>query len=124
MTAKSVRPIIVTNASRASVLMSDESLVYPKIGEEFANHHAVNHSANEYARIGGYAHTNTAENFYSILKRGIAGVYHSVSEAHLHRYSAEFDFRYSNRKGLGVEDAERAAKALKRRRQAVNVSTA
>ncbi|MGJ0427192.1 IS1595 family transposase [Methylocystis sp.] len=113
VTAKTVRPIIVTNANRASSLMTDESLIYPKIGEEFANHHTVNHSANEYARLGGYAHCNTAENFFSILKRGITGTYHSVSEAHLHRYLAEFDFRYNNRTGLGVEDAERAAKALK-----------
>jgi transposase-like protein len=113
VTAKTVRPIIVTNASRASSLMTDESLIYPKVGEEFANHHTVNHSANEYARLGGYAHCNTAENFFSILKRGITGTYHSVSEAHLHRYLAEFDFRYNNRTGLGVEDTERAARALK-----------
>jgi transposase-like protein len=113
VTAKTVRPIIVTNANRASTLMTDESVIYPKIGTEFANHHTVNHSANEYARLGGYAHSNTAENFFSILKRGITGTYHSVSEAHLHRYLAEFDFRYNNRTGLGVEDTERAAKALK-----------
>jgi transposase-like protein len=113
VTAKTVRPIIVTNASRASAIMTDESLIYPKVGEEFANHHTVNHSANEYARLGGYVHVNTAEAFFSILKRGITGTYHSVSEAHLHRYLAEFDFRYNNRPKLGVEDAERAAKALK-----------
>jgi len=93
--------------------MTDESAVYPKIGEGFATHHTVNHSANEYARLGGYVHSNTVENYYSILKRGITWVYHSVSEAHLHRYLAEFDFRYSNRSGLGVEDAQRAARALK-----------
>ncbi len=73
----------------------------------------MNHSAGAYARLGGYIHINTAENFYSILKRGITGVYHSVSEAHLHRYLAEFDFRYNNRTSLGVEDTERAARALK-----------
>lgn len=113
VTAKTVRPIIVTNASRASAVMTDESLIYPKVGEEFANHHTVNHSANEYARLGGYVHVNTAESFFSILKRGITGTYHSVSEAHLHRYLAEFDFRYNTRTALGVEDTERAAKALK-----------
>lgn len=64
-------------------------------------------------RLGGYAHLNTAESFFSILKRGITGTYHSVSEAHLHRYLAEFDFRYNNRTALCVEDAERAAKTLK-----------
>jgi transposase-like protein len=113
VTAKTLKPIIASNASNASALMTDESTVYPKIGEGFATHHTVNHSANEYARLGGYVHSNTVENYYSILKRGITGVYHSVSEAHLHRYLAEFDFRYSNRSGLGVEDAERAARALK-----------
>ena len=64
-------------------------------------------------RLGGCAHVNTAENFYSILKRGITGVYHSVSETHLHFYLREFDFRYSNRSGLGIEDAARTAKAIK-----------
>ncbi len=113
VTAKSVRPLVVTNASRASTLMTDESAIYPAIGSEFANHHTVNHSANEYVRMGAYVHSNTAENYFSILKRGIMGVYHSVSEAHLHRYLSEFDFRYSNRSVLGVEDAERAARALK-----------
>jgi transposase-like protein len=113
VTAKSLRPIIVRNVNKAASLMTDESLVYPRIGEEFANHHTVNHSANEYARLGGYVHTNTVENYYSLLKRGIVGVYHSVSEAHLHRYLAEFDFRYSNRSKLGVNDAERAVRALK-----------
>lgn len=113
VTAKTVREVIVTNADRASTLMSDEAAIYPKIGREFAGHHTVNHSANEYARLAGFVHINTAENFYSILKRGITGTYHSVSEAHLHRYLKEFDFRYNNRSGLGVEDVERAALALK-----------
>jgi hypothetical protein len=93
--------------------MSDESPIYPMIGDEFADHRTVCHSANEYARLGGYVHINTAENFYSIVKRGIVGIYHSVSEAHLHRYLAEFDFRYNNRSGIGIGDVERAAKALK-----------
>jgi hypothetical protein len=112
VTAKTVRPLIVTNANRASMLMSDESVIYPKIGEEFFDHQSVNHNANEYARMGGYVHINTAENFYSILKRGLVGVYHHVSEAHLHRYLAEFDFRYSNRSDLGFEDTARTEKAL------------
>ena len=113
VTAKTVRPIIVTNVNRASVLMTDEAPIYKGVGKEFARHHAVNHSAGEYARLGGYIHVNTAENFYSILKRGITGIYHQVSEAHLHRYLAEFDFRYNNRSKLGVEDAERTERALK-----------
>jgi ISXO2-like transposase domain len=73
--------------------MTDESLVYPKIGDEFAGHGTVNHSAEEYVRAT-FWHTNTVENYFSILKREIVGIYH-VSETHLHRYSAEFDFRYN-----------------------------
>jgi transposase-like protein len=110
VTAETVRPLIVKNANRASSLMTDESVIYPRIGKEFANHLSVNHSAKEYARLGGFVHINASENFFSILKRGIVGTYHNVSEAHLHRYLAEFDFRYNNRSGLGVEDTGRVSK--------------
>jgi transposase-like protein len=113
VTAKTVKPIIIKNVNTASTLMTDESTIYPKIGEEFASHLTVCHSANEYARLGGFAHINTAESFFSVFKRGLVGVYHSVSEAHLHRYLAEFDFRHNNRSALGVTDGERAAKALR-----------
>lgn len=113
VTAQTVRPIIVKHASRQSHLMTDESLIYPKVGREFAGHSSVNHSADEYVRLGGFAHTNTVEAFFSILKRGITGTYHQVSEAHLHRYLAEFDFRHNTRTALGVNDAERADKAVK-----------
>jgi transposase-like protein len=112
VTAETVRPLIVTNVNRASALMTDESGVYIRLGKEFANHLSVNHTANEYARLGGFVHINVSENFFSILKRGIVGTYHNVSEAHLHRYLAEFDFRYNNRSGLGVEDSERTMKAI------------
>jgi hypothetical protein len=108
-----VRPIIVEHASRKSHLMTDESPIYPKLGREFAGHSAVNHSADEYVRLGGFAHTNTVEAFFSILKRGITGTYHQVSEAHLHRYLVEFDFRHNTRTALGVTDAQRAERALK-----------
>jgi transposase-like protein len=110
--AKTLRPILVRQASRKSYLMTDESLVYPKIGDEFAGHGTVNHSIEEYVR-GGFWHTNTVENYFSILKRGIVGTYHHVSEQHLKRYLAEFDFRYNERAALKVTDAERATKALK-----------
>ncbi len=106
-TGATLRNVIVTTASRKSALMTDESLSYTKIGAEFASHGTVNHSANEYARAH-FWHTNTVENYFSILKRGIVGVYHHVSEAHLHRYAAEFDFRYNTRMNLGVSDAARA----------------
>lgn len=117
VTAKTIRPIIVRHVSRASALMTDELNLYTKLGREFASHEAVDHSRDEYAyydkKTDRVVSINVSENFYSILKRGITGVYHSVSEAHLHRYLKEFDFRYNNRSGLGVEDDERAAKALK-----------
>jgi len=113
VTGETLRPVLVTQVDRASFLMTDEAPVYDKIGKEFAGHGTVNHSADEYVRLGGFMHTNTAENYFSILKRGITGVYHHVSEAHLHRYTAEFDFRYGNRKQLGIDDTARAQIAIK-----------
>lgn len=102
--SKTLRPIIVKHASRKSYLMTDESTVYPSIGKEFSGHGTVNHSADEYVR-GTFWHTNTIESYFAILKRGVYGTFHSVSEAHLHRYLAEFDFRYNGRK---LTDAARA----------------
>src|SRR6266403_759540 len=99
------------DVDRASYLMTDESPVYWSIGRQFAGHGAVNHSAAEYVRAY-FWHTNTAENYFSILKRGIYGCYFHVSEAHLHRYTAEFDFRYNNRIALGINDITRADRAL------------
>jgi transposase-like protein len=107
--AKTLRPLIVTHVDRASHLMTDESMVYTRVGREFAGHTTVIHSANEYVRKGGFAHSNTAENFFSIFKRGVIGTYHHMSEAHLARYTAEFDFRYNTRK---ISDGERADAAL------------
>ena len=72
----------------------------------------MNHSIEEYVRAA-FWHTNTAEGYFSILKRGIVGVYHHVSEVHLHRYLAEFDFRHNNRMALGVNDTERADRAAR-----------
>jgi hypothetical protein len=90
--------------------MTDEARWYKKVGKEFASHESVNHSISEYVR--GNAGTQTVENFYSILKRGLTGVYQHVGKQHLKRYICEFDFRYNTRSRLGVSDAERAAKAL------------
>jgi transposase-like protein len=112
VTAKTLRPILNAQLDKRSYLMTDEHGVYTVIGGSFAGHGTVNHSAEEYVR-GGFWHTNTVENYFSILKRGITGTYHHVSQQHLKRYLAEFDFRYNERSGLGVSDAERAAKALK-----------
>jgi transposase-like protein len=103
--AKTLRPIIVKHASRKSMLMTDESPVYPGIGKEFASHGTVNHSIDQYVRMGGFMHTNTIESYFAILKRGVYGTFHSISEAHLPRYLAEFDFRYN---GRNLTDAARA----------------
>lgn len=97
VTAKTLRPIIAKNVEKASTLMTDEAPVYKGVGKTFAGHHAVNHSVNEYARLGSFVHINSAENFFSIVKRGITGSFHHVSEAHLHRYMVEFDYRYNTR---------------------------
>ncbi len=110
--AKTLRPILVSQVSRKSYLMTDESRVYPKIGDEFAGHGTVNHSIEEYVR-GNFWHTNTVENYFSILKRGITGTYHHVSQQHLKRYLAEFDFRYNERAGLGVTDDQRREAAIR-----------
>jgi len=111
VTAATLKPIIVDAIAKDSHFRTDESGVYWKIGEEFASHTTVIHSIGEYVR--GDAHTNTIEGFFSILKRGIYGVYHHVSQQHLKRYLAEFDFRYNQRIALGVDDIERTTRALR-----------
>lgn len=107
--SKTLRPIIVRSASRKSYLMTDESPVYPRIGREFSGHGAINHSAEEYVR-GAFWYTNSVESYFALLKRGMMGAFHNVSEAHLHRYLAEFDFRYNTRK---ITDGERAEELLR-----------
>lgn len=96
VTAETVRPIIVKHVSRASALMTDESNVYTKLGREFASHHAVDHSRDEYAyfdKLSGHTVSiNISENFYSIFKRGITGIYHSVSEGALAPLSGRVRF--------------------------------
>jgi transposase-like protein len=105
VTAKTLRPLIVTIVDRKSHLRTDESGVYWAVGEEYKSHLTVNHSADEYVR--GDASTNTVESYFAILKRGIFGIYHSVSEEHLKRYLGEFDFRYNYRVALGYSDMQR-----------------
>jgi transposase-like protein len=109
VTGAELGSLLRRNIQPSAQLRTDAFPSYKKIGREFASHEIVNH-LDEYVR--GDAHTNTAENFFSILKRGIDGVYHHVSVAHLPRYLAEFDFRYNNRTANGVNDAERTRKAL------------
>jgi hypothetical protein len=109
-----IHAILDSHASTKSDFMTDEGSVFTGIGWNFASHGTVTHTADEYVRREGdrVITTNTVEGFFSILKRGIYGVYQHVSEAHLHRYLSEFDFRYSNRKKLGVNDTARASIAL------------
>jgi hypothetical protein len=104
-----VRSVLVSSAHRSSTLMTDDARFYNNIGREFAGHHTTIHSIREFARPGGI-HSNTAENFFSIFKRGVVGTYHHMSETHLHRYLAEFDLRYSTKTNT---DTERAAAILK-----------
>lgn len=106
--AATIRPLLFQHADRLSSLMTDESPAYTKAGEGFWQHQTVNHRTQQYSKKGGW-HTNTVENFFSIFKRGIIGIYHHVSEAHLGRYATEFDFRYNHR---DVTDAERADASL------------
>ncbi|MGH6934718.1 MAG: IS1595 family transposase, partial [Methylocella sp.] len=89
--AKTLREKIITTVSRKSHLMTDELASYEKVGREFANHATVNNSADEYVRLGGFVHVNTAESRFSLMKRAVFGTHHSISEAHLPRYLAEWD---------------------------------
>jgi transposase-like protein len=108
--AGTVARIVNDNIAHEARLFTDESRLYTKVGETFSEHSTVNHSAKEYAR--GEVHTNTIEGYFSILKRGIKGNFQHVSEKHLHRYLAEFDYRYNHREGLGYDDAARMAKSI------------
>ncbi|TPL89290.1 IS1595 family transposase [Mesorhizobium sp. B2-3-14] len=110
-----VMPIVRANIAKESALMTDEAGMYRRVGQEFASHDVVTHSKDEYVRYEGEKtiHTNTVEGYYSIFKRGMKGVYQHCAEHHLHRYLAEFDFRYSNRIALGIDDNVRSLIALR-----------
>ncbi|MCZ6860546.1 MAG: IS1595 family transposase, partial [Alphaproteobacteria bacterium] len=113
--SKTLRPILVKNASRKSYLMTDEAGVYVKTGREFAGHVTVNHSADEYVR-GDFWYTNTVESYFALLKRGMMGSFDNVSEAHLYRYLAEFDFKHNHRKISDGEQAEELLRGAKGKR--------
>jgi transposase-like protein len=104
-----LRPIMDEQIAETTRTVSDDGGARARHGSP--DHHSVNHSIGEYVR--GDIHTNTIESYFAIMKRGIVGVYHHVSPQHLKRYLAEFDFRYNERMGLNVTDAERATKAVK-----------
>jgi transposase-like protein len=114
--ADNLRPILFANIAKDSHLMTDGAGHYKKIGKEFALHESTNHAGKEYAKPskvkGVSAHSNTVEAYFGILKRGIVGTYHHVSEHHLQRYVNEFDFRFSNRTANGVNYFERALNLL------------
>jgi len=111
VSAENLKPILRAQIDKRSHLMTDEATRYWRIGKEFAKHSSVNHQLKEYAR--GEVTTNTIEGFFSILKRGLTGIYQHVSEQHLQRYVNEFDFRYNNRESQGINDEQRAIAALK-----------
>ncbi len=108
VTSKTLKPILKQHIREQTYVMTDEATVYPPITGGFAGHGRVNHGDGEYVR-GTFWHTNTVENYFSLLKRGIIGTFHHVSQQHLARYIAEFDFRYNERE---ISDSARAAKAL------------
>jgi transposase-like protein len=108
--AKTLKETIYKVADRKSHLMTDELLSYIGVGNQFSGHTTVNHSRDEYVRLGGFAHINTAECRFSLMKRAVFGTHHSISEAHLSRYLVEWDFKWNTRK---MTDAQRAALALK-----------
>jgi len=127
---RDLAPIIRENLSREAALMTDKAGYYTLIGKDFASHDAVDHSKDEYVRYRNeitdkldangkpivettVITTNTVEGYYSIFKRGMKGIYQHCAEKHLHRYLSEFDFRYSNRSALGIEDGERRTLAIK-----------
>lgn len=110
VTGVRLRSLLWTNIDRTSTLMTDQGAAFKMAGMDFPKHWTVNHSIKQYVRLDPRFHSNTAENFFSIFKRGVIGTYHHMSEAHLHRYCREFDFRYNTR---AMTDAERTAEALK-----------
>lgn len=109
--ARDLLPIIKANVAAGTRVMTDEAGQYAHLNKHFTEHDFVRHGKGAYGR--GVVHTNTVEGFYSVFKRGMKGVYQHCAEKHLHRYVAEFDFRYNNRVKLGVDDAERTSRALR-----------
>lgn len=113
LSKETIAPILRENIAKEARLLTDEAPRYIGHGRMFADHQSVNHKRDEYVRLSDpVVHTNTVEGYFSIFKRGMKGVYQHCSKKHLHRYMAEFDFRYSHRMALGVDDKARADKLL------------
>jgi transposase-like protein len=114
-TVGQVIPIVRENISHEAQVMTDKAQLYRDQLRHFASHNRVDHGDKEYVRYEEGRppiHTNTVEGYFSLFKRGMRGVYQHCKEKHLHRYMAEFDFRHNNRKALGIEDEQRAAKMV------------
>ena len=113
-TAAEIHPIVLKNISREARLMTDEAKMYKKIGRDFAEHGTTVHAAGNYVNLNDRTiHTNTVEGAFSIFKRGMRGVYQHCGQQHLHRYLAEFEFRYNTRVANGFDDRARAVESLK-----------
>lgn len=111
--ASEIAPILRDNIAKEARLLTDEAPRYRGHGKMFADHQSVNHKADEYVRASEpEIHTNTVEGYFSIFKRGMKGVYQHCSKRHLHRYLAEYDFRYNHRAALGVGDEARSTAIL------------
>lgn len=113
VTIRSLYPVVKENIAREAQLMTDQAMHYKKIGKTFAAHHSVNHGIKEYvSKDNPEHHTNTVENYFSVFKRGMKGVYQHCGKQHLHRYLAEYDFRYNYRAKNEYTDFQRAEVAL------------
>lgn len=109
-----IMPILLKNIARESSIMTDEHRAYGDVRYYFASHGRTNHGQGQYVDPANPAvHSNTVEGYFSIFKRGMKGVYQHCGEQHLHRYLAEFEFRYNNREALGCNDTDRSVAALK-----------
>jgi len=114
ITVADVTPILIDNVAREAHLLTDDAGQYRWIGKHFASHKTTAHKSGQYVDpLDRMVHTNTIEGSFSIFKRGMRGVYQHCAKRHLHRYLAEFDFRYSNRAANGFDDRERSVEALK-----------
>ena len=113
LSAKTIVPILKENIAHEARVMTDDAGQYRYLNEHFSEHGCVQHSQGEYVSLADPSiHTNTVEGFFSIFKRGMKGVYQHCKKSHLHRYLAEFDFRYSKRIARGIDDTQRAEKLL------------
>ena len=109
--AKTLKAVMDKHVAKDANLMTDEATYYKALGREYASHGTTTHSAGQY--VNGNIHSNTAEGYFAILKRGLIGTFHHVGEQHLQRYCNEFDFRYNSRTALGFSDTDRTNLALK-----------